>query len=907
MLRITLAVLLLSLLLAACNEESQTIDEDKICNEDADCVSGMVCDNGVCRNESTADCDENDVDCDGSWARVCQNGGWIRTTDCANLDKICQDGECRSEAADCTDNDVECDGNWVRLCQDGTWVRNMDCSNLDKICRDGECRTQENDEDGDIEDEEPPQSDGDDVEDLCDCGPDNSDCCDGCHVLEGSCTPEDANAVAGTCDGEICLIDGCLNGYDVSLDRLSCTEATQPDGDEPDGDEPDGDEPDGDEPDGDEPDGDEPDGDGPDGDEPDGDEPDGDEPDGDGPDGDDSDGDADEELVFCTTEPCCQGGLWLTENSPCSTGNSIPACTNEQCSASHECLPTVIGNYCLLDGQCYQGGQINPENPCQMCDTTLNAWMAYNEGQVCNDDGNACNGVSTCQQGICVARTPAVTCQASDECHLVGNCDPQTGLCSQPLQVDGTLCGTSDQCYQGVCVDCLNNAGCQDLADDGLECSAKACDTLTHLCYHDLDAYVGQPCGSSTDSECDNPDTCNAQGICQTNYEASSTLCNDDGDACNGVSTCQQGRCLVSTPVVVCQASNECHQVGTCDPSSGLCSNPMKENGSSCGTSDQCYQGQCVDCLSDAACSDLADDGLECTEVVCNLDTHLCEHNPSARVGEICGDAPSNECYQASTCNTLGTCQVNAKPTGTLCNDDGNLCNGVSACNEGVCSQSTAPVVCPAPGECQLAGICNPTTGSCSYSNKADGTSCSSGEGFCYHGQCVECVMDSQCAGLPDDGLECTVPVCDPETHICVQDPSPHAGDLCGDGTENDCNKPDTCDANGICQPNYEPAATSCDGGNNSVCISGGACDGLGSCQDGIVCSGHGTCGSTGCSCSAGYKGDFCEFWTKSFGASGYDSVKDTALDSQGNIYLTGYFSNTVSFGSTSPDQQWRV
>ena len=49
-----------------------------------------------------------------------------------------------------------------------------------------------------------------------------------------------------------------------------------------------------------------------------------------------------------------------------------------------------------------------------------------------------------------------VVCAASDQCHDVGACDPQTGNCSNPAKMnntacnDGNGCTQSDTCQRGV-------------------------------------------------------------------------------------------------------------------------------------------------------------------------------------------------------------------------------------------------------------------------------------------------------------------------------------------------------------------------------------------------------------------------------------------------------------------------
>jgi len=49
-----------------------------------------------------------------------------------------------------------------------------------------------------------------------------------------------------------------------------------------------------------------------------------------------------------------------------------------------------------------------------------------------------------------------VVCEASDQCHVAGTCDPATGECSDPAADDGTACDdgnacTADACLAGVC------------------------------------------------------------------------------------------------------------------------------------------------------------------------------------------------------------------------------------------------------------------------------------------------------------------------------------------------------------------------------------------------------------------------------------------------------------------------
>jgi hypothetical protein len=56
---------------------------------------------------------------------------------------------------------------------------------------------------------------------------------------------------------------------------------------------------------------------------------------------------------------------------------------------------------CLIDGICHPDGDIDDDNVCVHCDTTLSisGWSNY-DGAAC-DDGVFCNGYETCADGTC--------------------------------------------------------------------------------------------------------------------------------------------------------------------------------------------------------------------------------------------------------------------------------------------------------------------------------------------------------------------------------------------------------------------------------------------------------------------------------------------------------------------------
>ncbi len=166
------------------------------------------------------------------------------------------------------------------------------------------------------------------------------------------------------------------------------------------------------------------------------------------------------------------------------------------------------------------------------------------------DDGNACNGIETCNTttGVCVAGTPL-------------NCN------------DGNVC-TDDSCNPASgCVHTNNTASC----DDGNACTTA--DTCSGgIC-------VGGPAPNCNDGNVCTDDSCNpASGCVHTNNTAS---CND-GNACTTADTCSGGTC-VGGPAPNCNDGNLC-TTDSCDPQTGCANVPVE-----CPAGQQCdpTDGQC--------------------------------------------------------------------------------------------------------------------------------------------------------------------------------------------------------------------------------------------------------------------------------------------------------------------------
>jgi hypothetical protein len=244
----------------------------------------------------------------------------------------------------------------------------------------------------------------------------------------------------------------------------------------------------------------------------------------------------------CTTdgcEPLTPGGcVSAPASGPCSDGN--PCTEADQCVGSTCVAGQVNGACCLTDAECEAKDPdrcdgtlacvnltcVPKPNTAVTCDTASDddcmkarcvpatgacEPTAEPDDKPC-DDGDACSLLDACASGVCTSSLD-VACAAQDDCHLVGVCDPATGVCSNPPAtdgkacVDGDACTPNDQCVAGQC-----RGG-----------ERKTCPAI---------------------SVCHLTGVCNAvTGACSTPQRPSGTPC-DDGLACTDGASCQAGACL---------------------------------------------------------------------------------------------------------------------------------------------------------------------------------------------------------------------------------------------------------------------------------------------------------------------------------------------------------------------------
>ncbi len=198
-------------------------------------------------------------------------------------------------------------------------------------------------------------------------------------------------------------------------------------------------------------------------------------------------------------------------------------------------------------------------------------------------------------------------------------------------------------------------------------------------------------------------DSCDATANCTHSAAANGSSCSD-GNACTQSDSCQAGTCVGSN-AVVCAAQDQCHQAGACNPTNGACTNPARADGTSCN------------------------DGSACTQ------------SDSCVAGTCTGSNPvlctaQDQCHQAGACDpTSGVCTSPTLADGSSCND-GNACSLIDSCVAGTCVGGN-PVVCAAQDQCHQAGACDPTSGACTSTVLADGSSCNDGEAYTRGDHCA--------------------------------------------------------------------------------------------------------------------------------------------------------------------------
>lgn len=400
----------------------------------------------------------------------------------------------------------------------------------------------------------------------------------------------------------------------------------------------------------------------------------------------------------CNGAETCQSGM-------CMPGTPIPNCctSNAQCTNNNVC----DGNETCVAGNCIPGSPLNcndnrpcttdachPIGGCQHSNLPAGSACGDQTSTQC-DLPNTCNPIGDCQANVLPNNTPCpdgITCNGNELCSSgvcqpgtpIPNCCNNNGDCNNGNPCDGveTCVGTTCQAGTPVPGCCFNNSDCSNNnVCDGVEtCVSNACVAGTPLACNDGNACTqdscnaisgcqnmnlpaGTQCGSQSNSACDHPDSCDANGVCQANLESNGTPC-PDGLVCNGSESCQAGVCTPGTPVPGCCTSNaECNNNNVCDGTETCVSNACVA-----GTSLVCNDGNpCTDnnCNATLGCqfpnNNLpCEDGDECTAFDMCANGQCVGGPPADCTNAECTDCNDN--HVRDDCEELADCDNNTQP-----------------------------------------------------------------------------------------------------------------------------------------------------------------------------------------------------------------------------------------------------
>ena len=524
----------------------------------------------------------------------------------------------------------------------------------------------------------------------------------------------------------------------------------------------------------------------------------------------------------CTTD-ICQGTtgcvhINLPNKTPCEGESPTDiSCTVDQCQTG-VCTHTALEkDTCLIGSECFDEGDTNPGNQCQLCDATApKVWSNKPDtATICDLDSDGCT-VDACKAGICVPTGPA-GCTTSDECKnpKCTSLSPTVYSCGTENKSDGTACSTDnvactiDQCLSGVC--------------DSSAIEATHC-------------YVGSVC-HATGAEEGGTNECKTcqPGVSQSDFSPveDGAACDDDGLTCT-VDTCLTGECshVNPAPQDTCIIKGVCYASGVTNPDKSCeACDPDTSKSKWTLLPDKCKVGNnCYD-------ADESDPNNECKK----CDPSTPDFFVNRGTDEPClGDPVDTNPCTDDKCSGGGNCVHNSLGDGAACDLDSLTCTS-QACDVADVCQTTVNVGCVIDNVCVLEGTPDPANPCMACQAAKSTTAYSAIEDFSDCGTCKQCVAGA-CVNDDTEHGECTGFCQKCSAGACV-----NAAD--GEDFNNDCSAEagcgsGACDGGGACS--FEDSGTQCD-----LCAE---CDGAGACEPALTrhtdctnpcekCVAEGTCG----------------------------------------------------------------
>ncbi len=374
---------------------------------------------------------------------------------------------------------------------------------------------------------------------------------------------------------------------------------------------------------------------------------------------------------------CGSCGNACSEKESCESGSCKLNCETGKTACNEKCVDTLsdatncgaCGNACPTGLICSKGLCGCLENQ-QLCNGTC--VTVKSDPKNCGVCNNACGDKEVCTDGQCKSTCATGEVGCSGACVDLKTSTDHCGVC-------GVKCSTGQSCCDGKCVD--------------LQTNASNCGTCAKTCSSSANACCGGGC-VDTQSDTNNCGNCGnvcsggrscQQGACKCAKDTCGSVCVDlqtdskncgtCGNACQSGYACEKGVCLIQCSGSNTRCSNACVNIQSNNSHCGAC-------GTVCSGGTSCSNGSC-------SCDSTTKPNL-CSGVCTNFKTDILN----------CGSC-GNKCANGQTCNN-GTCVCpSTKSTlcGGVCTDTkvdlnncgkcGNTCTGQAVCKAGKCE------VCP--------------------------------------------------------------------------------------------------------------------------------------------------------------------------------------------------------------------
>ncbi len=506
--------------------------------------------------------------------------------------------------------------------------------------------------------------------------------------------------------------------------------------------------------------------------------------------------------VFCTQDTC------LEETGQCQNVPLHTLCPpTEWCSAEMDCIPRPP---CRQDDDCEDPSFCNG---LESCDEIEGRCAPGAEPP--RDDAVECTIDQCSEARAMVVHLPSRArcsdgqfCDGTELCHPLDGCQPGT----PPVLSDGIAC-TTDTCDEEA--DYIVHAPVDAVCDDGLFCNG-------HEVCHPLDG-----CGAGEPPPVNDGVGCTVDACSEVDHRVShvptDALC-DDHLFCNGAETCDaiEGCRMGAAPQVADEV--DCTD-DSCDeaidrvvhlPLDARCDDHLYCDGvETCDPTRGCLSGRVP----------AADDGVACTEDLCDEATHAVVHVPT-----------HGRCDDGRFCNGLERCDAErgCLPGSPPVVDDGIPCTD-DGCDEEAdrVTHTTMDIRCDDHLFCDGAERCDAERGCLSSAPPLvdDGIACTDDTCDEAADRVVHAPVDARC----DDRAFCDGQErCDPASG-CVAGRPPVVDDLIG-CTDDACDE----DADRVV---HTPVDARCD--NDQRCDGEERCDAVRGCQpgrgtpvdDGIACT----------------------------------------------------------------------